>query len=297
MRRGRLPLTALRSFEAAGRLQSFTLAAAELFVSQAAISRQVRELEELIGRPLFERHHRSVRLTADGRALLGTLTTAFDMVGESLDSLSGRRLSQTLKVSAEPSVAGCWLVPHLHSFQGQHPEIDLVIDAESRLAEFRSGDADVAIRHSFTTRSWPRVETRPLAEVEMVPVIAPTLLAAGRPLERPADLMQHPLLHEDNRQLWEQWFAAAGETQVKLERGPIFADGSMVLQATLRGSGVGLIDRDHVRDDIEAGRLIQPFDLSVPYGALFIVARRFEALSDAAKAFVAWLERSYPGVR
>jgi len=295
MRRGRLPLTALRSFEAAGRLESFTLAAAELFVSQAAISRQVRELEDLIGRPLFERHHRSVRLTADGRALLGVLTAAFDMVGERLDMLSGWRLSQTLRVSAEPSFAGCWLVPHLQEFQDAHPEIDLEIDAESRLAEFRSGDADIAIRHSFTVDSWPRVETRRLAEVEMIPVIAPALAAGGRPLERPEDLMQHALLHEDNRQLWEHWFAAAGAGPVKVDRGAIFADGSMVLQATLRGNGVGLIDRDHARDDIEAGRLLQPFDASVPYGTFFLVARRFEALSDAAKAFVTWIERTYPG--
>jgi LysR family glycine cleavage system transcriptional activator len=126
-------------------------------------------------------------------------------------------------------------------------------------------------------------------------VITPALAGAGRPLDRPEDLLQHPLLHEDNRQLWEQWFAAAGTAPVKLARGAIFADGSMVLQATLRGSGVGLIDRDHARDDIAAGRLIQPFDASVPYGAFFIVARRFEALSEAARAFVDWIERSYPG--
>lgn len=295
MKRGRLPLTALRSFEAAGRLESFTLAAAELFVSQAAISRQVRELEDLVGTPLFERHHRSVRLTADGRALLGVLTSAFDMVGESLDALSRRRSAQTLKVSAEPSFAGCWLVPHLQEFQALHPDIDLVIDAESRLAEFRGGDADIAIRHSFTVALWPRVEARLLAKVEMIPVIAPALASAGLPIDRPEDLRQHALLHEDNRQLWEQWFAAAGALAVKLERGAIFADGAMVLQAALRGSGVGLIDRDHARDDIAAGRLIQPFEVSVPYGAFFIVARRFDALSDAAKAFVEWVERSYPG--
>lgn len=295
MKRGRLPLTALRSFEAAGRLESFTLAAAELFVSQAAVSRQVRELEDLIGRPLFERHHRSVRLTADGRVLLGTLTAAFDMVGDSLDALSGRRQSQTLKVSAEPSFAGCWLVPHLQAFQEAHPEIDLVIDADPRLSEFRSGEADIAIRHSLATDRWPRVEARLLARVQMIPVIAPALAASGRPLVHPEDLLQHALLHEDNRALWEQWFAAAGAAPVKLERGAIFADGSMVLQATVRGSGVGLIDRDHALDDLAAGRLVRPFDVSVPYGAFFLVTRRFEALSTAARAFVDWIERSYPG--
>ena len=106
MKRGRLPLTALRSFEAAGRLESFTLAAGELFVSQAAISRQIRELENLIGRPLFERRHRSVSLTVEGRSLLSVLTSAFDMVGDSLEALSGHKPGHTLRVSAEPSLTG-----------------------------------------------------------------------------------------------------------------------------------------------------------------------------------------------
>lgn len=295
MKRGRLPLTALRSFEAAGRLESFTLAAGELFVSQAAVSRQIRELEDLVGRPLFERRHRGVSLTAEGRSLLSVLTSAFDMVGDSLEALSGRKLTHTLKVSAEPCFAGCWLVPHLAEFQSEHPEIDLLIDADPRLVEFRSGDADIAIRHSVRLSSWPRVEARRLAEVEMIPVIAPELARSGRPLSTPVDLMQHALLHEDNRELWEQWFAAAGAGPVRIERGAIFNDGAMVLQATLRGNGVGLIDRDHVRGDLEAGRLLQPFDISVPYGAFFLVARRFDALSEAAQAFAAWIERSYPG--
>ncbi len=295
MKRGRLPLTALRSFEAAGRLASFTLAAAELFVSQAAISRQIRELEDLVGRPLFERRHRSVRLTAEGRTLLSVLTSAFDMVGDSLEALSGRRASQTLKVSAEPSIAGCWLVPHLAEFQSEHPQIDLVIDADPRLTDFRSGDADIAIRYSLTLSSWPRVEARRLGGVEMIPVIAPELAGSGRPISTPVDLMQHPLLHEDNREAWQQWFTAAGAGPVRIERGAIFTDGAMVLQAALRGNGVGLIDRDHARDELAAGRLLQPFDVSVPYGAFFLVARRFDALSESAQAFAAWVERAYPG--
>ncbi|OOG73491.1 transcriptional regulator [Sinorhizobium sp. A49] len=295
MKRGRLPLTALRSFEAAGRLESFTLAAGELFVSQAAISRQIRELEDLVGRPLFERRHRGVRLTAEGRSLLSVLTSAFDMVGDSLAALSGRKLASTLKVSSEPCFAGCWLVPHLAEFQNTHPDVDLLIDADPRLVEFRSGEADIAIRHSLTLSSWPRVEARRLADVEMIPVISPELARSGRPISTPIDLMQHALLHEDNREAWQQWFAAAGAGPVRIERGAIFNDGAMVLQATLRGNGVGLIDRDHVRDELKTGRLLQPFDNSVPYGAFFLVARRFDALSEAAQAFAAWVEKNYPG--
>lgn len=295
MKRGRLPLTALRSFEAAGRLESFTLAAGELFVSRAAISRQIRELEVLVGRPLFERRHRGVSLTAEGRSLLSVLTSAFDMVGDSLEALSVRQASQILKVSAEPSFAGSWLVPHLAEFQDEHPEIDLVIDTDPRLVEFRSGEADIAIRYSLNLSSWPRVETRRLADVEMIPVISPELARSGWPLSTPVDLMQHALLHEDNREAWQQWFAAAGAGPVRIERGAIFNDGAMVLQATLRGNGVGLIDRDHVCDELARGRLLQPFETSVPYGAFFLVARRFDALPEAAQAFVAWVERAYPG--
>ncbi|KQW58497.1 hypothetical protein ASD02_05665 [Ensifer sp. Root1252] len=170
-----------------------------------------------------------------------------------------------------------------------------MIDADPRLVEFRSGDADIAMRHSLKLSSWPRVEARRLAQVEMIPVIAPELARSGRPLLMPVDLMQHALLHEDNREAWQQWFTAAGAGPVRIERGAIFTDGAMVLQAALRGNGVGLVDRDHVRDELAAGRLLQPFDVSVPYGAFFLVARRFDALSEAAQAFVTWVERSYPG--
>ncbi|WP_331371576.1 LysR substrate-binding domain-containing protein [Sinorhizobium chiapasense] len=293
MKRGRLPLTALRSFEAAGRLGSFTEAATELFVSQAAISRQIRDLEALIGKPLFERHHRSVSLTADGEALLTVLTHSFDRIGESLDALCGAKRAGTLTVSAEPSLAGCWLVPHLAEFQAENPEIDLVIDADPRLAEFRGHDVEVAIRHSARVTSWPRVEARHLADVEMIAVMAPSL--GPRPLREPLDLSRYGLLHEDTRALWEQWFAAAGAGEVRVERGAIFADGALVLQAALRGHGVALMDRAHVRDDLREGRLVQAFDISIPYGAFWLVARRFDALSESARRFVAWIERCYPG--
>src|SRR5690606_37693902 len=117
MKRGRLPLTALRSFEAAGRLGSFTLAADELAVSQAAVSRQVKELEADLGRPLFERRHRAVRLTPAGQALLAVLSRSFDAIDASLSEVRGRRGGGLVEISAEPSFAACWLVPHLDDFR------------------------------------------------------------------------------------------------------------------------------------------------------------------------------------
>lgn len=176
MRRGRLPLTALRSFEVAGRLCSFTQAAQELLISQAAVSRQVRELEAMLGQELFERGHRSVRLTSAGERLLRVLTASFDDISACLDELRRHEARPTVPISAEPSFAACWLVPHLPAFQQQHPGIDVSIDADPRLIEFRSHQASVAIRHSAAATSWPRVESRHLADVRITPVISPQLL-------------------------------------------------------------------------------------------------------------------------
>jgi LysR family glycine cleavage system transcriptional activator len=289
MKRGRLPLTALRSFEAAGRLGSFTLAADELSVSQAAVSRQVKELEAELGKPLFERRHRSVRLTAAGRSLLDVLSRSFDAVDASLSEIRGRRGGGLLEISAEPSFAACWLVSHLEDFRAGHPEIDVAVDSDMRLIEFRTHEAEIAIRHGMDAKAWPRTDADLVAEVDLVPVIAPALLTSGPPLREPADLLAHTLLHEENRSVWERWFAAAGVEGVPLGRAQIFAEGNLVLQAVLRGHGVALVDRFLAAEDIAAGRIVQPFDLSIRHGAYWLVARSFKRLSPEARAFRQWL--------
>lgn len=289
MKRGRLPLTSLRSFEAAGRLESFTLAAEELFVSQAAVSRQVKELETTVGRPLFERRHRSVRLTPAGRALLDVLTRAFDAIDAGLSEIGGGRGGALLEISAEPSFAAGWLVPNLDDFRSGAPDVDVSVDSDMRLIEFRTHEAEIAIRHSATATAWPRTQAERLMEVEMVPVVAPSLLAAGPALRTPRDLLAHTLLHEENRSVWERWFAAAGLAGVRLGRAQIFAEGNLVLQAALRGHGAALVDRFLAAEEIAAGRLAQPFALSVRHGAYWLVARDFRRLSPEAAAFRAWI--------
>ena len=165
MKRGRLPLTALRSFEAAGRHLSFSKAAEELFVSQAAISRQIRELEVFLGRPLFERLHRRVALTDAGQNLLTQLTTSFDDIDRRLSAIADSPVDNVVKVSAEPSFAACWLVPRLFAFRQQRPDIDIAIDVDPRLVEFRTHEAELALRFSAKDKSWPRTETEFLAAV------------------------------------------------------------------------------------------------------------------------------------
>ncbi len=287
MKRGRLPLTALRSFEAAGRLGSFTLAAAELFVSQAAISRQIRELEALLGSPLFDRGHRSVTLTPAGARLLSSLTPAFDTVAAALDEIAAGSIAQSVKVSVEPAFASAWLVPNLPDFQRRFPEIDVIIDSDPRPIEFHRNDAEIAIRHSLTATSWPRTQSRGLAGCDVTPALSPGLTPCL--LREPRDLIHLPMLHEEDRDLWNRWFAAAGAVGVTAPRGPILTDAAMVLQATLRGQGVGLVDLIFLREDLAAGRLIRPFAITIPCGAYWIVARDLDRLSPAAAAFVDWL--------
>ncbi|EYR79553.1 LysR substrate-binding domain-containing protein [Shinella sp. DD12] len=289
MKRGRLPLTALRSFEAAGRLGSFTLAAEELLVSQAAVSRQVKELEAELGKPLFERRHRSVRLTSAGEALLDVLSRAFDAMDASLSEIRGRRGGGLLEISSEPSFAASWLVPHLDDFHADHPEIDVVVESDMRLIEFRAHEPEIAIRHGMDARAWPRVAAEHLADVELVPVVMPCLMEEGAPLRTPADILAYTLLHEENRSAWQRWFAAAGLADVPPGRAQIFTEGNLVLQAALRGHGVALVDRAFAAEDIAEGRLVQLFDISIQYGAYWLVARDFKRLSPEARAFREWL--------
>lgn len=290
MKRGRLPLTALRSFEAAGRLESFTLAADELFVSQAAISRQVRELEALLGTALFTRHHRKVRLSAEGARLLETLASAFDTIDARLEELRAAKPATVLTINAEPCFAGCWLVPHLADFRMLHPQIDVSVESETRLVEFRSDTAELAIRYSTTVRGWPRTQARHLCDITMVPAVSPEIARDGTAFKTPADLLSYTLLHEETRDVWARWFTAAGLSPgAELMRGPIFADGSLTLQAALRGHGVALVDTVLTRDDRAAGRIVQPFDLSIPHGAYFLVAKNFDHLSPQAAALATWI--------
>lgn len=289
MKRGRLPLTALRSFEAAGRLLSFSRAAEELFVSQAAISRQVRDLERLIGRPLFERLHRRVVLTDTGTQLLGQLTASFDGIDRELSAILESTRQTMVRVSVEPSFAGEFLIQRLNRFQAKHPDIELSVEADSRVIAFRNGEAEIAVRYGAVAQSWPQVEAHHLLDLMLTPVATPERLAAKPPLRSAADLLSEILIHDQSREGWSRWFRAAGIDSPP-QRGPIYADGALAMQAARLGHGIALGDRLLDGDDIGAGRLVCPFALSVPCGAYWLVAPSLSALSPQAAAFAAWLE-------
>jgi LysR family glycine cleavage system transcriptional activator len=289
MKRGRLPLTALRSFEAAGRHLSFSRTAEELFVSQAAISRQIRELEAQTGRPLFERRHRQVALTESGVRLLDQLTVSFDAISHRLDEIASQAGQQTVTVSVEPSFAGGWLVPRLNLFNAMHPDIDISIDASPAVTDFRGNSVDLAIRHSLSASSWPRVQSRHLTDCFTTPVVAPSALKMGPPLTGPEQLLHYTLLHEDSRDCWSAWLKNMGVENAEPRRGPIFPDASLAARSAALGHGVALGCWLLCEPDLRAGRLVTPFSYQMPIGAYWMVAPDFDKLSKPAQAFADWL--------
>lgn len=294
MKRGRLPLTALRSFEAAGRHLSFSRAADELFVSQAAISRQIRELESLLAKPLFERLHRKVVLTETGTRLLDQLTTSFDAIDRRLDEIMAAGAPDTVKISVEPSLAACWLIPRLEMFRRLYPEIDVLIDVDPRIIDFHGHGAELAIRFSARNTSWPDTDAELLAEVFDTPVLSPALLQSGTALSAPEDLRQHVLLHEETRHYWDRWFKAAGAPDSFVPaRGPLLADMALVLQAALRGHGVALGCMLLAEDDLASGALVMPFETRIASGAYWLAGRDLKTLSEPASRFAEWIRAEF----
>ncbi len=298
MKRGRLPLTALRSFEAAGRHLSFSRAAEELFVTQAAVSRQIRELEGFLRQPLFVRRHRRVELTEAGERLLRQLVKSFDDIDQRLGELVAQPAQSVVKVSAEPSLAASWLVPRLNRFRELRPDIDVALDVDTRLVEFRRGEAEIALRFSSRATSWPRSQSERLAPVVDSPVLSPALLETGPALSHPADLCRYTLLHEETRHGWARWFEAADVgPELVPDRGPLLADASLAKQAALLGHGVALGDLLLVRDELASGALVKPFETNVVCGAYWLVAKDLAKLSEPAQAFADWIRAEFAASR
>lgn len=256
------PLNALRAFESAGRHLSFTRAAAELSVTQAAISHQIKALEERLGVTLFKRQNRALLLTDAGQAYLPAVRDTFENLARATERLLTRDRVGALTASVLPSFAAKWLVPRLGRFREQHPEIDVRLSADHNMVDFARGDVDVAIRYG--QGEYPGLESVRLMTEDVFPVCSPALLKTAHPLRSPDDLRYHTLLHDDFRVDWRLWLLAAGVTDIDPTRGPTFTDSSMVIQAAVEGQGVALARSVLAANDLAAGRLVKPFDVSLP---------------------------------
>lgn len=271
------PLNALRAFEAAARHLSFAKAADELGVTPAAISHQVRLLEEHLGTPLFRRLTRRVLLTDAGQTALPLLTDGFDRLAEAVMRIRSRCASGPLTVSVAPSFAAKWLVPRLERFRAAHPDIDVRISPSMALTDFRRDDVDIAVR--FGRGRYPGLRVDALFSESVTPLCSPKLLDGPHPLTRPADLEHHTLLHDDSAFAigpipdWPMWLRLAGCAHIDGGRGPRFGYAEHALQAAVEGHGVVLGRQSLARADLAAGRLVRPFLLSLPMEFAYYMVR------------------------
>lgn len=275
---------------------SFTKAADELNVTPGAVSQQIKALEDFIGAPVFRRHKRTLLLTDEAQASLPVLRDGFDRLAEAAGLLMARGDSGRLTVSVAPSLAAKWLVPRLDRFREAHPEIDVWISADMEVVDFSSDDVDLAIRYGGGRYGGVVVEH--LMAETIVPVCSPRLLIGDKPLKTPQDLALHPLLHDgspaydENSPTWPMWLKAAGVKGVDGARGPKFNQSSLVIEAAVAGKGVALAKSQLALADLEAARLVIPFDLTTPSAfAYYIVHPQSRAALPQVKAFKTWLHR------
>ena len=291
----RLPsLNALRAFEAVARHLSVAKAADELHVTPAAVSQQLRVLEEDLGVEHFTRVKRALRPTEIAEAGYGDLRDGFDSLARGVAKMRARTGRSLLTLSVEPSFAATWLVARLERLRRRQPELDVLLETSMRLVNLEREGFDLAIRYGAGV--YPGLESARLFAEEVFPVCSPRLLETPAPLRQPSDLRHHTLLHLEWVSAyvewpdWAAWLAAAGATEIDARRGPRFTDHALALQAAVEGQGVALGSTALIADDLAAGRLVAPFDfcLTTRFG-YFLVWPKDAAKRPEAAAFRAWL--------
>jgi LysR family glycine cleavage system transcriptional activator len=288
----RLPsLNGLRAFEAAARHLSFTNAAAELNVTQTAISHQIRRLEEELGIRLFIRQNRALALTPQASDYLPGVRAAFNDLRLATDRLLRKDNDHVLTVSTLASLAAKWLLPRLSAFQEAHPDIDVRITTSTSMVDFKNGDVDAAIRYG--RGRWPGLRADWLTADQVFPVCSPALLQGDRPLRTPEDLVHHTLLHSSGGydDDWRLWLTAAGlPADISKQPGLSFDMIFMTLQAAIDGLGVAVGRTTYVEGDLAKGRLVVPFKISLPADAgFYLVSPEAAANTPKLKAFREWL--------
>jgi DNA-binding transcriptional LysR family regulator len=284
----------LRGFEAAGRRLSFTRAADELYLTQSALSRQIKALEDALGVPLFERRHRALVLTETGATFLRAVTDALQSLATAADRARGGARSPGLTLSTTVSFASLWLIPRLAGFRARHPEVEVYVSADDRLVDLSRGDVDIAVRY-LPDAAAPRSAVRLFGE-RMTPVASPGVAHGKVPLRSPADLNQHVLLHLDDPEGrtpwldWRSWLASNGQPGLKPAGSLRFRIYDQVIQAAAGGQGIALGRLPMIAAHLRDGRLVAPFakKYDSARGYFAMLAPRAAERADAS-AFVQWL--------
>ena len=282
----RLPsLAALRAFAAYGESGNLTAAGARLNVTHAAISQQIRGLEERLGIRLIERNGPKTALTPEGQMLAQALEQGFETMSAAVAELTGADEMRPVHVSVTPTFASAWLMPRLADLRARHPEISLMIDASPALRPLRPGEMDVAIRHGLG--DWPGVDAELLLPSPIAVVAAPSLVGDGE-ISGPEELTQYHWLHETGVNEASQWLARHGVTK-ELAAGSTALPGNMVMEAARLGQGVAILARPFIADDVAAGRLRLLFQDELDKG--YYVVTRPGVQRAAVRSFVRWLKR------
>jgi LysR family glycine cleavage system transcriptional activator len=285
------PLNALVVFDAAARHLSFTRAAQALHVTQAAVSHQIKALEEWLGVPLFHRIGRGhgLALTEAGREYLPRVSAALDSIRSATASVMDRRKTRVLSVASLDSFAMLWLLPRLSRFLRAHPEVDVrIVAADLDADALARGEVQIDIRYG--AGDWSGVEAVQFLREEIFPVANPAIATAEKPLTRPEDLRRHVLLHDVMVVDWRTWLQAAGVEGVDADRGPGFNHSHLVTLAAVHGDGVALGRGAIVLDAVARGDLIRPFTLSLPSPfSYYAVYTRASGDDPVIAAFRDWL--------
>jgi len=278
------PLGALRAFEAAARLESFSRAADEISVTHGAVSHQMRALERALGTALFLRNGRRVALTAAGRHFAERVRAALQDLAEAAQFVRRSEGERAVSVSMLPSFAARWLMPRLGRFMERHPGIAVNIHTSITLVDFQRDDVDLAIR--FGSGHWPDLEAHKFMDEEFFPVVSPRF-NRGRLPAQPSELGKFQLMRS-NDEPWTPWFRAAG-VRFKEPHSLIFTDSSLLLQAAVDGRGIALARSGIAADDLRAGKLVRLFDVALPaHGASYLVWPKGK-LTPYATLFRDWL--------
>lgn len=284
MDRAQLPLNALRAFEASARHLSFTRAAAELCVSQGAVSHQVARLERRLGTPLFRRLPRGLALTDEGLALVPVVADAFDRIGGTLERFTGGHLREVLTLGVVGTFAVGWLLERIDEFSRLHPHIDLRILTNNNRADLAGEGLDLAIR--FGDGAWHGTHADLIMNAPLTPVCAP---AVATRLTQPDDLARETLLRSYRADEWPRWFAAAGAPCPPL-RGAVFDSSPLMAAAASLGRGVALVPAAMFGQDLRTERLVRPFAVEIHCGGYWLTRLMSRPDTPAMAAFRQWVK-------
>ena len=284
----------LRGFEAAGRRLSFTLAAQELFLTQSALSRQIKALEDALGVALFIRRHRALALTPAGTAFHRDVTEALESLAAATDRLRGAARSPGLTLSTTVSFASLWIIPRLATFRARQPHVEVYVSADDRIVDLARGDVDIAVRY-LPDSAAPENAVRLFGE-RMTPVASPKIARGASPLRAPADLTKHVLLHLDDPEGrtpwldWRSWLTSNGQPGLKPAGALRFRIYDQVVQAAVGGQGVALGRLPMIAEHLRDGRLVAPFAKKYESArSYFALASPRAGERDDVAAFLRWL--------